>query len=103
MSLLDAAFINGVTMLFMQLGSRNYQFNFTEAQQKLLKHPVTQVLLLVAMFYAPTRNIFLSIAIVVLYYLVTYVLLNELHPLNLYSTSWLKKEGFIVKDALKIR
>lgn len=102
MSLIDAAFINGITMLFMQLGSRNYQFQFTQAQQKLLKHPVTQVLLLVAMFYAPTRNIFLSILIVLLYYLVTYVLLNELHPLNLYSTSWLKKEGFIVEDAVKI-
>lgn len=102
MSLIDAAFINGITMLFMQLGSRNFKFNFTEAQQKLMAHPVSQVLLLVAMFYAPTRNIFLSIIIVILYYLVTYVLLNELHPLNLYSTSWLKKEGFKVEDALKI-
>lgn len=99
---LDAAFINGITMLFMQLGSRNFQFNFTDAQQKLLKHPVSQVLLLVAMFYAPTRNIFLSILIVILYYLVTYVLLNELHPLNLYSTNWLKKEGFKVENAVRI-
>jgi ABC-type multidrug transport system permease subunit len=102
MSLIDAAFINGITMLFMQLGSRNFKFNFTEAQQKLLAHPVSQVLLLTAMFYAPTRNIFLSILIVALYYLITYVLLNELHPLNLYSTSWLKKEGFVVEDFVKI-
>jgi ABC-type multidrug transport system permease subunit len=102
MSMIDAAFVNGITMLFMQLGSRNFKFNFTEAQQKLLAHPVSQVLLLTAMFYAPTRNIFLSIIIVALYYLVTYVLLNELHPLNLYSTNWLKKEGFKVEDALKI-
>ncbi len=41
--MLEDALINGLTMFFMQLGSRNFNFNFTSAQDKLLKHPYAQV------------------------------------------------------------
>jgi len=92
---------NGLSMLFMQLGARNVQFNFTDAQKKILQHPYAQLFLMTAMFYAPTRNIYLSVFLVLSYYIVTKILLNEVHPLNVYSKKWLVNEGFASKDAVE--
>lgn len=97
----NVALTNGITMLFMQLGSRNFNFNFTAAQKKLLQHPYVQIVLLIGMFYAPTRNILLSVLIVAIYYLVTTILLNEVHPFNIYSKNWLLQEGFLTTDEVK--
>jgi hypothetical protein len=99
--MIEQALINGLTVFFMQLGSRNFNFNFTSAQEKLLKHDYVQVFLLIAMFYAPTRNIVLSILIVGSYYLIKMILLNEFHPLNIYSKNWLIKEGFVSEDTVE--
>jgi hypothetical protein len=92
----NVALTNGVALLLMQLGSRNFNFTFTGAQKKILQHPYVQVVLLIAIFYAPTRNILLSAFIVAIYYLATTVLFNEVHPMNIYSKTWLMKEGFIM-------
>ena len=99
--MIDIALTNGLSMFFMQLGARNVQFQFTDAQKKILQHPYTQVFLMTAMFYAPTRNIVLSVLLVLLYYVATRILLNEVHPLNVYSKHWLAKEGFSSKDTVE--
>lgn len=92
---------NGLSMLFMQLGARNVQFNFTDAQKKVLQHPYAQLFLMTAMFYAPTRNIYLSVGLVLGYYLLTKILLNEVHPMNVYSKKWLVEEGFVSNDIVE--
>jgi len=97
----NIAVTNGLSMFFMQLGARNVQFNFTDAQKKFLQHPYVQLFLMTAMFYAPTRNIYLSVFLVVAYYLLTKILLNEYHPYNIYTKGWLIKEGFMNEDPVK--
>jgi hypothetical protein len=99
--MIDIALTNGLSMFFMQLGARNVQFQFTDAQKKILQHPYTQVFLMTAMFYAPTRNIVLSILLVLVYYVATRILLNEVHPLNIYSKRWLVREGFSSEDIVE--
>jgi hypothetical protein len=91
---------NAITMMTVQIGSRFVQFDFTDAQKKLLQHPVAQSLILLFMFYSGTRNFMLSVLMVVAYYAIVFVLLNEKHPLNIYSREWLVKEGFMKEDSV---
>jgi len=97
---MDAALVNAVTMISMQVGSRFIQFNLTTAQKKLIQHPVSQSLLLLFLFYAASRKLLLSIIMVVLYYFIVFILLNEHHPFNIYSRKWLMEEGFLEEDTV---
>ena len=80
--------------LFMHTGSRHLSFDLTDAQKKLINHPFGKVIILFAMFYMSTRSIFWSTLLVAVYFLVVNMLLNESHPLNVFSVDWLQKEGF---------
>jgi len=97
--------MNGLTpaiqMIFMQLSARFLQINLTDAQKKLIQHPVSQSVLLFFMFYVASRNILLSFGMVVLYYITITILLNEQNPFNLYSRPWLMKEGFLQEDTVE--
>lgn len=81
--------------LLTQVGGRQIQFNYTAAQKKIITHPLTQMTILFGMFYFSTRSIKIAVGLVLIYYLVVLVLLNEKHPLNILSKRWLAKEGFI--------
>lgn len=83
------------TALVSQVGARHLSFQFTSAQQKLLQHPYGQMIILYTMFYISTRSLLVSAILIVLYVFLINVLLNENHPLNLFSRDWLKKEGFL--------
>lgn len=85
--------------LVSQIGARQLTFNFTSAQQKLLQHPYGQMFILYAMFYITTRSLLHSAVLIVLYVILVNVLLNENHPLNILSREWLKREGFLEKNA----
>jgi hypothetical protein len=77
-----------------QVGARHITFNFTDAQKKLFAHPLTQQVVLFAMFYFSTRRLLVAISLLVIYNLATRILLNEQHPLNILSRDWLNREGF---------
>jgi hypothetical protein len=85
--------------LVSQVGGRHLTFEFTSAQKRLLQHPYGQLFILYAMFYISTRSMILAAVLIVLYLILVNVLLNENHPLNILSRDWLKKEGFLEKDA----
>lgn len=97
---MDLPIANALAMIGMQVGARFVQFNLTDAQKKLVQHPISQSLLLLFMFFAASRNIVLSLVMVGLYYVVVFVLLNESHMLNIYSRNWLMKEGFMEGDTV---
>lgn len=80
---------------FTQIGARQLRFQFTKAQQYVITHPITQSLILFAMFYLSTRRILVASALLVLYVLSIRIFLNENHPWNLFPQHWLAKEGFI--------
>lgn len=83
-----------MSAFFLHVGARNIQFDFTEAQKKLLAMPQTRMIVLFAMFYISTRSLLWSVVLVVVYFLLVNMLLNENHPLNVFSRPWLMTEGF---------
>ena len=87
--------INIMSAFFLHVGARNIQFDFTQAQKKLLAHPTTRLVVLFAMFYISTRSLVWSLSLVGVFFLLTSMLLNENHPLNVMSRTWLQTEGFV--------
>jgi hypothetical protein len=82
-------------MFLMQIGSRHFVIELTEAQKKLIKHPLIQSLILFAMIYISTRNIHITGIIMFLCYVSVYILFNENHKYNLLSKRWLFTEGIL--------
>ena len=78
-----------------QVGARQLNFDFTDAQRRIFAMPATQKVILFAMFYFSTRNLKIALALWVFYHLAIWVLLNEDHPLNVLPRSWVaRSEGF---------
>lgn len=84
-----------VAAFMMHTGARHIQFDLTDAQKQVMAHPTTKMIILFGMFYISTRNLVVSVFLVVLYNLAIHVLLNEKHPWNLFSYSWLVDQGII--------
>ena len=93
---IDTPDIMGIAAAFLtQVGARHLIFDFTSAQQKLISHPISQALIMFGMFYLSTRRLSLSIILLVLYYILIGILINEKHPLNIIPRKWLISEGFL--------
>ena len=56
-----------------------------DATKRLVEHPGAKYVVLFAMFYASTRKVSWSLAMLALYAALVHVLLNERHPLNVVS------------------
>ena len=67
----------------------------TPAQKEIVDHPMAKIIILFGLFYISTRNLMWSIILVLLYYVLINVLLNETHPMNVLSQNWLFKKGYI--------
>lgn len=85
--------------MFSQVGARQLVFQWTDVQKRLITHPITQGMILFAMFFFSTRSAVWATAILLLYYLFTMVLINEKHPWNVIPKDWLKTEGFFENEA----
>ena len=70
-------------------------FELTDAQKKLLSMPISKAVILAALFYISTRSIKWTIVLLALYFIVINMLLNENHPLNIFSPEWLLTQGFL--------
>jgi hypothetical protein len=82
-------------MFLMQIGSRHFVIELTDAQKKLIKHPFIQSLILFAMIYISTRNIHITGIIMFLCYISVYILFNEKNKYNILSKNWLATEGLL--------
>ena len=83
----------------MHAGARHISFDLTDAQKKLLSTPFSKAIILSALFYISTRSIKWTIVLLGLYFIVINMLLNETHPLNVFSPGWLLAQGFIQKNS----
>ena len=90
---LDISIITIMAAFFTQIGARHLALPFTPAQRKLLQHPLTQMIILFAMFFFSTRNLWIALGLIIIFYLALQVLLNEAHPYNIYSKNWLALNG----------
>lgn len=94
--LIDNPDVLGVAAAFLtQVGARHLVFNFSTIQQKIISHPISQAVILFGMFYLSTRRLLFACLLLVLYYLLIFVLINEKHPLNMIPRQLLISEGFI--------
>lgn len=91
--MIDPILLNSVSVFLVQIGARFLKFDLTEAQQRIIKHPWVQSIILISLFYVSTRNIFISSGLVLVYYLCVYFLLNEQSKYNIYDKKWLVREG----------
>jgi hypothetical protein len=83
-----------LTAFLMHVGARSINFDMTDAQKKLMTYPLAKACVLFAMFFITTRKFTIALLLVIGYFMITMVLLNENHKYNLYSRSWLKQHGF---------
>lgn len=87
--------ISIIGLFLMQIGSRYFILELTDAQKIILKQPIVQGLIFFTILYFSNRDITLSLIICIITYLFIYVLFNEKHNYNILSKTWLKKKGII--------
>jgi hypothetical protein len=95
MWVLDPALPTVLAIFFMNVGGRFITLPLTDAQKKLLQHPAFTAIVLVSIFYIATRNFTLSVIMVTTLYVFLFVLLNEHQTFNIYSQTWLVREGLV--------
>ena len=86
-----------MSAFLMHSGARHVSFDLTDVQKKIISLPFTKFLILFAMFYISTRNLYWSFLLLLLYIMLIKVLINEKHALNILPKSWLHSEGFITE------
>jgi len=79
----------------MHAAARHITFDLTDAQKKLLETPESKIVILAALFYISTRSLKWTFIFLGLYFLSIHMLLNEKHPLNIFSPGWLLAQGFV--------
>lgn len=82
-----------LSIMFFQIGNRYLKINLTKAQEKLLMHPYTQIGLYFMIVYYSTRDLKMTIFIVLLSSLFFFILFNEQSKYHILSEEWLQKEN----------
>jgi len=72
-----------MSIAIIHIGSKYLTLELTDYQKKLLKSPIAQLIILLCIIYASTKNILKTIIIVFTIYLFIYVILNENHPMSI--------------------
>lgn len=68
----------GLLTLILNMGGRNTSFALNKKQQQLFSQPWMKYILIFAVFFTSTHNVFLAIGLTVLFYmLITYILNDE--------------------------
>lgn len=87
-----------MSAFLMHSGARHVSFDLTDVQKKIISLPHVKFLILFAMFYISTRNLYWSSLLLLMYILMMKVLINEKHAFNILPKSWLLSEGFITHE-----
>jgi len=72
-----------MSIALIHIGSKYLTLELTEQQKEMLKHPLSQIIILTAILYASTKDIYKTILLVVTIYLFLYVIFNENHPMSI--------------------
>ena len=80
------------SLFLVQIGSRFLMIEFTEKQQKVIMHPLTQNLIVISMFFVATQSFKVAFFLWALYFAFTRIILNENHKFNLLPRSWVQGE-----------
>lgn len=94
--------VAATTAFFAQVGGRHLVFSFTDVQKRLMQHPTTQLIILLALFFLTTRNLLVSTMLMVAYYMCVNVFFNENHPWNVLPRHWLQGSEFHARDPMQL-
>lgn len=72
-----------MSIALIHIGSKYLTLELTEQQKEMLKHPLSQIIILTSILYASTKDIYKTILLVVTIYLFLYVIFNENHPMSI--------------------
>lgn len=72
-----------MSIALIHIGSKYLTLELTENQKDMLKHPLSQIIILTAIIYASTKDIYKTILLVITIYLFLYVIFNENHPMSI--------------------
>lgn len=89
-----------IAIIVLQVANRYLKYDITKAQEKILMHPFTQFCMYFCIIYFTTKNIPLSLLIVLVSFLLLHVLLNENNKYNILPPSWLYKEHLINEEVV---
>ena len=67
----------GLLTLILNMGSKSISFKLNKKQEHLFKGSTMRTILIFAVFFTTTRNIFLAIGLTVLFYLLVNHFLND--------------------------
>ena len=76
-SLNNSKVFAGIIMLMMNIGSRYIQVKFSKSQEAFMKNYVVREVLIFAVCWMATRDLYLSIILTVSFYIITEHLFNE--------------------------
>ena len=76
-SLNNSKVFAGIIMLMMNIGSRYIQVKFSKSQEAFMKNYVVREVLIFAVCWMATRDLYLSIILTVSFYIITEFLFNE--------------------------
>jgi|APGre2960657468_1045069.scaffolds.fasta_scaffold00805_8 hypothetical protein len=93
---------NAASVFMFQIGARHLTFDFTDAQKELIRHPVTQSVILLSMFYMGTRNLMWSVILLVMYHIIVSILLNENNKYNMLSSSFIEHLGIASENKIEM-
>lgn len=80
-------YIIGISMLLVNFGSRYIIQDLSLMQNKVLSHQVTKIIIMVAIFFVPTRDIIKSVILTFIVYILLYYLFDENKDFNLWHSS----------------
>jgi hypothetical protein len=70
-----------MSIALIHIGSKYLTLELTEHQKEMLKHPLSQIIILTAILYASTKDIYKTIILVMIIYIFNYVIFNENHEI----------------------
>lgn len=89
-----------IAIIILQVANRYLKYDLTKAQEKILMHPFMQFCMYFCIIYFTTKNVPLSLIIVLVSFLLLHVLLNEHNKYNILPPSWLYKERLINEEVV---
>lgn len=84
-----------MSIALIHIGSKYLTLELTEYQKEMLKHPLSQIIILLAILYTSTKDIKKTLLLVTTIYIFIYVIFNENHSMSIIIPNLEIKKDFI--------
>ena len=97
-SLNNSKFFAGLIMIFMNVGSKYVTIELSKTQEQYLRNTLARQLLIFSISWFGTHDIFMSLALVAIFHVLTQHLFNENSPFCVIPPQWRELKEFVDKD-----